>query len=297
MINYHINKILVAVDFTAASLNALDTAIAMANRHSASLLLVNVVETSGLSWLTAEPETCLTGTAMQYSVDQLQALQHSIKDKYITPCDVISVSGAVSMQIAQISREQNVDIIVLGTHGLSGYKEHVIGSNAFNIIKNAGCPVLTIPENRKYESFKNILFPVRPVAHALQKYDFIQQMVKKDEATLKVLGLSTNGDDDIVLVKSLTAQLKEKIKVDHVYASTYCKVGENMEEEVLKIASLMNADLIVLTAGIDSLYNKRMVGHYTKHVINHAHLPVLCIRPVEENIPEELEYESVADWQ
>ncbi|MCW3092337.1 MAG: UspA protein [Ferruginibacter sp.] len=300
MINYNINKILVAIDFSPASLNALDTAVAMANRHAAAILLVNVVEIAGLAGFTGDNQVSTEEmkAMTQHSEEHLRKLQHSIKARYIMPCEIIAVAGGVSSSIIQICRDQNADIVVIGAHGSSGYRDSVIGSNAFNVIKNAVCPVLTIPEKKKYESFKKILFPVRPVPHALQKYDFVQKMVSKDDATLKVLGLARDGAEDIDLVKTLTARLKEKLEEDHVEAATYYKVGENMEEEVVKIASLMGADLIVLTAENDSLYDQLIVGTYTRHVINHAHLPVLCIKPMEESVEEEeLHYDGGAGLQ
>lgn len=54
----------------------------------------------------------------------------------------------------------------MGTHGASGFREFFIGTNAFAVVKHAPCPVLTVPPNRKWESFSNILFPVRNTARA-----------------------------------------------------------------------------------------------------------------------------------
>lgn len=285
MIEYNINKILVPVDFSPASLNALDTAIAMAKWHDADILLLNVVETSGLSGINGDgynsEETVIAMT--HHSEQELQSLQHSIIERFLVPCEVIATTGIVSSSIIKISAGHQADMIVMGTHGSSGFRESFIGLNAFNVVKSAVCPVLTIPSQKKWESFKKILFPVRPILSALEKYDFIRKIIRKNDATLKILGLATDHEKDIDLVKGMAGQLNERLRVDEVEASTYFKVGKNMAEEVIKIATLMETDLIVITAAIDSLFKQFFVGPYIQHILNQAHFPVLSIKPSHAN--------------
>ncbi|MBC7889033.1 MAG: universal stress protein [Ferruginibacter sp.] len=285
MIEYNIKKILVPVDFSPASMNALDTAIAMAKQQDAAILLMNVVEPGGLSGIQGEysnnEESVLAMT--HHSEQELQVLQHSIIEKYMIPCEVIAATGIVSSSIIKISAGRKADLIVMGAHGSSGFKESTIGINAFNVVKTADCPVLTIPSQKKWGTFKKILFPVRPVLAALEKYDFIRKIIRKNDGTLKILGLATDDEQDINLVKDMALQLNEKLRADEIAASTYFKVGKNMAEEVIKIAALIETDLIVITAGIDSLLKQVFVGPYTRQILNQAHFPVLSIKPYSVN--------------
>ncbi|MEP7142965.1 MAG: universal stress protein [Ferruginibacter sp.] len=294
MIEFSIKRILVPVDFSAASINALDTAIAMAKQQEAGILLLNVVETSGLSDNSGHnaEETALAMT--HHSEQELLSLQHSITERFLMPCEVISASGMVSSTIIKISVSHKADIIIMGTHGSSGFRETLIGLNAFNVVKNAACPVLTVPPEKKWESFKKILFPVRPTPSALEKYDLVRKIIRRGDATIKILGLATDYEKDVDLLKELAGQLNEKAKDDAVEASTYFKVGKNMAEEVLKIAVLMEADLVVITNSIDSLPSSSgqfFVGPYTRYIINHSLFPVLSVKPsgTNEQVEEELQ--------
>jgi nucleotide-binding universal stress UspA family protein len=286
MIESKINSILVPVDFSPASINALDTAIAMAKQHDARILLLNVVETSGLSGV--QVDGCNADEAMiamaHHSRQELITLQHSIIERFLVTCEIISATGIVSSTIIKTSASHRVDLIVMGTHGSSGFRGSFIGLNAFNVVKGAGCPVLTIPPGKKWESFKKILFPVRPIPAALEKYDFVRKIIAKNDAELKVLGLATDCERDVDLLKELAAQLNEKLKQDEVASTSYFKVGKNMAEEVLKIAALMEADLIVITATTDSTGSQLFVGPYTRQVINSSPYPVLSIKPIGENV-------------
>ena len=279
----NIKKILVPVDFSPASANALDSAIAMAKRLEAELLLVNVVEKIGLSnggQNHGQPGSGQELVMMHYAEQELQGIQHSVIENSLVHCEAVVTSGIVSAAINKLALSHHADLIIMGTHGSSGFKKSLIGLNAFNVVKNANCPVLTIPPQKKWDSFKRILFPVRPIPAALEKYEFVRKLIGRYSSILKVLGLASNEGREVHLLKELSAQLNEKLKVDNVTSSTYFKVGENMADEVLKIAQVMDTDLIVITASMDTLVEQNIVSPYTHHIINHALHPVLCIKPM-----------------
>lgn len=285
MVEFNFNRILVPVDFSPASVNALDTAIAMAKRHDAAILLLHVIETSAL--LGFPGDGSVYGETVQAltekSEQELQCLQHSIKERSMVPCEAITMTGVVCSSIIKICACHQADLIVMGTHGVSGFKELIMGSNAFSVIKNSNFPVLTIPPEKKWESFRRILFPVRPIPYALEKYDFVRKIIRKNKATIKILGLATDFEQEVDLLRDLAWQLNEKLREDEVPASTYFKVGNDMAEEVLKIATVMAADLIVITANIDLLLNQLFVGPYAHQIINHARFPVLSLKPSRAN--------------
>ena len=96
-----------------------------------------------------------------------------------------------------------------------------------------------------------------------------------------------NNEREVGLLKDLAAQLNEKLKADEVEAATYFKVGDNMADEVIKIATLMDTDLIVITANMDQSVPQCAVSPYTRHIINHAHYPVLSIKPLTAKAAED----------
>ncbi|MEJ7587017.1 MAG: universal stress protein [Ferruginibacter sp.] len=278
MTEYNIRKILVPVDFSRAAINALDTAIALANQHNATILLLNVIETGGMASDNSIHEHTINAM-IRNSKDELQSLQVSIIDRLLLPCEVVNVQGKVAPSILSTCHEQQIDLVVMGTHGESGFKEIFIGSNAYNVVINSACPVLTIPPEKKWEQFRKILFPIRPIPSAIEKYDFVKKIMSRTEGEIKILGLANDYEREVDILKDMASQLNERLKDDKVRTSAYFKVGSNMADEVLKIAGLMETDLIVITATIDPASNQFFVGHYTQYIINHSHYPVLSIKP------------------
>ncbi len=267
MKNYTINNILVPIDFSETSLNALHTAIEMARRHSAQVKLLNVLE---------EGED-----SSQIKLDhtrQMDDLVNKIATQEDLVCNYIIEKGEVAETIAKIATHFNADLIVMGTHGATGYNEASIGSNTARLIDNAGCPMLTVPPLKKWLSFKEVLFPIRPTSDAVEKYDYIENIISKNESILKILGLSNDYEGNISLLRKLASQLVDRVSLDKVKTSSYFKIGKNMAGEVLKISNLLKTDLIVVTSSIDATFQQLFTSSYTRQIMNQAKVPVLCLR-------------------
>ena len=144
------SKILCAVDFAEPSLSAAAFAFSIAEEADAQLTLLHVVS----------PQPGYAPWPANYDVDRgraeaeaealrrLQALVPAHAADYCT-VETSVVQGAESPQILRIAAERNVDLIVLGVHGRSAFDLAFFGSNSKAIIREAHCPVLTVPANRR----------------------------------------------------------------------------------------------------------------------------------------------------
>ncbi len=143
-----IKKILCPTDFSENSKHAMKYALTLAALSQAELELFHVVEpiTYPQSTELFEPvldEVELTmkmGAAFQKQLeDQVAALKEEypkIEGKIVT--------GNTFLEIIQVARDENVDMIVMGTHGRTGLAHVLIGSVAEKVVREAPCPVLTV---------------------------------------------------------------------------------------------------------------------------------------------------------
>ena len=168
MNTYSIKKILAPIDLSHTSLNALDTAVSIARNHNAALTSLNVSEA-----FVSLPTENILNTGFSRNSDVLNALAGAILHKSDVSAEIIQRDGQVVESVIAASVKGAFDLIVVGTHGASGYRNGFVGSNAYGIIKYAFCPVLIIPPQEKYTAFKKVLFPIRPVAGALIRYDVV----------------------------------------------------------------------------------------------------------------------------
>jgi nucleotide-binding universal stress UspA family protein len=140
----NIRHILVPVDFSEASLNALDTALAIARRHAAAVHILHVTDTT-FDFTLAGDGYNTSQNYLDNSTDILQALAATIQQKHQLMPQVLSEEGYVCACIVKNGIHVQADLIVMGTHGASGFRDGFIGSNTYSVIKHASCPVLTVP--------------------------------------------------------------------------------------------------------------------------------------------------------
>ena len=140
-------KILYPTDFSEASYEALKAANELALHFSTELYLVHVVSTTSI----AEASTDYSGTP-DFSV--LEEMETSAKNslqgivKRRVPKELhthqIVVLGGAADEIIRLGEEEKVDLIVIATHGQTGWRHLVFGSVAERVVRLASCPVLTI---------------------------------------------------------------------------------------------------------------------------------------------------------
>jgi nucleotide-binding universal stress UspA family protein len=142
---YH--RIVCALDFSDASIRALEYALSLAKEADARLVLLHVVE--GMQVPVSYPE------AVQISLPDLQRhleqeaaerLQAAIPEEARTWCtpDVQVTSGKPYLEIVRVAKETDANLIVMGVHGRGVIDRWLFGSTANHVIRQATCPVLTL---------------------------------------------------------------------------------------------------------------------------------------------------------
>ena len=282
MKTYEIKKVLMPVDFSEVSKNALQTAIAICKRQLSTLTLMYVIENTYTLFTPGEVmavSTILPGLIKDAN-ENLGKLAKELRVKHDLVVNHIVQSGNAADEICQWAYHKEIDLIVMGTHGTSGLREFFLGSTAYRVVKNAPCPVMTIPGTNRWLDFKKILFPVRMVPHALDKYDIVRPIIRKNAASLLIAGVVKKTDSTGVLeMDSLVNTVRTKIAEDNVICGSEVHYCEGIARMVLDIANLEKPDLIVITATLDTSLKDFFLGPYTQDIVNHSQFPVLSIRP------------------
>ncbi len=158
-----IEKILYATDFSDNSRISIDWALALARKHDAKLLALNVIEDiavrapsiqmyfSKAEWekIKKKNET----EAIELTKQRLQSFCDDVRDDVrsdTTECEYIADEilvrrGVPIKQIVAAATENHCDIIVMGTTGGHGLTDAIMGSTARGVLRNSPVPVLTVP--------------------------------------------------------------------------------------------------------------------------------------------------------
>ncbi|MBL7874445.1 MAG: universal stress protein [Cyclobacteriaceae bacterium] len=282
MNTYKINSILVPIDFSSVATNALNTAIAICKRQLATLTLIHVVENT---YVLYPPEAgsalgAILPEMVKHANEGLSKLAKKIRLEHDIVVNHIVQSGNPADEICRWALHKETDLIVLGTHGASGLREFFLGSNAYRVVKNSPCPVMTIPGSGQWLDFRKILFPIRMVSNALDKYDVVRPILRRNGSSLLVAGIVKKNDSaGLIEMKTLVDTVQNKIIEDDVTCKSEVHFCENVAQQVLAIANNAKPDLIVITATLDASIRDFFLGPYTQDIVNHAAFPVLSIRP------------------
>jgi nucleotide-binding universal stress UspA family protein len=141
-----LKTILAPIDFSDFSNNALDIATDLASRLGAELILVNIVPAipdlpSSVSILKeGEYDQSLHGVAEK----RLSDLAAGLSAKNIKVRTEIGTANDVGMEIVRIAEDEHADMIVIATHGMTGWRRIPFGSVAKKVVEEAECPVLVL---------------------------------------------------------------------------------------------------------------------------------------------------------
>ena len=137
--------ILVPVDGSDCSLQALDTAAAFAKEQGAVLSICTVVDPAKAAAM-AFGEAAMTSAALDALDEEGRMLVEdaAARIRPIWPADTTVLDGAPVENIVEHAKASGVDLIVIGSHGRSGLPRLLLGSVAEGVIRNAASPVLVV---------------------------------------------------------------------------------------------------------------------------------------------------------
>ncbi len=279
---YQISNILVPTDFSETANNALQVAIAMAKRHNAQIHLLHVIRPQ----VNMDPmgmQTSLTGmetTFIDAATENMQKHRQAIQKNNDVVVNIQVEVGSVAICVSNYALSNQKDLVVMGTHGVSGWNEFFLGSNAMAVIKECFCPVLTIPPSFNKKSFDSILYPIRNVDGVVEKYDYIKPIIEKNDAKIHLLGVAEQNDQyEITVLTNKLKAVREAILHNNEYISYETHQCDNIAQKVLEVAHERNDDIMIINATLDKKWYNFFSGSFTQQIVNHAKIPVLSVKP------------------
>jgi nucleotide-binding universal stress UspA family protein len=190
-------------------------------------------------------------------------------------------SGKVYKEIAQYSQTSETDLIILGTHGGSGFEDYWIGSNAYRIVSTVQSPVISIRPNYAFteKGISKILAPIDHTPDTLNKLEMVIEFAKLFNAEVQILTLystplkTINRKADLATTTAYNMLEKEGITVyqDNIHTS-------NTTTDILRFIEDSNIDLLAIMTDRKSNETSSMIGQEAQQLINQCPVPVLSIK-------------------
>jgi nucleotide-binding universal stress UspA family protein len=298
-----INRILCPVDFSDTARHALHHAVALAKWYHAELMLLYVHHLSAVPAGPTEvmPVMVMTPAEREQLLASLRTLVATeIGESVVSRVDVLE--GSPAHEIVERANKTSADLIVMGTHGASGFERLVMGSVTEKVMRKALCPVMTVPPRAPDWApvpplFKRILCAVDFSDCSMRALKYATSLAMEADACLTVVHIfevegalpetwsetltpRSMRDELIAMERERSEKLAYAVPES---ARAFCRVETTMASgtpyrEILRIARDRRSELIVLGIHGRNAADLLFFGSTANHVVRRAVCPVLTIR-------------------
>ncbi len=250
--------ILVPTDFSEVCNNAMEQAAQAAKHFNYKLALLHVLDKNSPSRL--EVETKLANMAME------------LTNKYGIDVETFVEEGDIFTVIPAKAESLGARLMFLGTHGKTGFQK-LTGSYALRIITASPCPVIVTQKRPFKDGYKKIVLPITSDAGPVEKTKWTIFFAKKFQAEVHIVHPPKNELIGVIRMLTQNFALAEIPYMVH-------PVTGNFTEEVMDVATSIDADLIVIMTKPGKGVTDFIFGRYDEEIIfNKSQIPVMCINP------------------
>lgn len=271
-------RILVPTDFSEHAEYALKVAAQIAKQNNAEIILLHMLEL---------PHQAGDAIGSGHQIPEIMFF----KDKAISNLEDlmevdylegISVSEIIQFEkafdgILAVSKKNNVDLVVMGSHGTSGFQEMFIGSNTEKVVRFSEAPVLVI--KNKNDNFKagNFVFASDFSSEIKKPFTQLVEFAKAFDSTLSLVMINTpNSFKPTHVAEQMMNDFMKDFNYPNYTMHIYNDV--NVEKGILNFSNKINADLIGMCTHGRTGFAHFFNGSISEDLVNHAVRPVITFK-------------------
>lgn len=271
-------KILVPTDFSDHAYYALKVAAQIAKQNGGEIFLLHMLEL---------PHQGSDALGSGHDLPEIMLFKNSAINKLEDLMDDpvlegLKVSEIIQFELAfdgimNVSQKNNVDLIVMGSHGASGFKEMFIGSNAEKVVRNSEIPVLIIKKEVGEFKVNKFVFASDFSDEIKKPFVKVVEFANKFGAELELAMINTPSSfKPTHIAVDIMKKFISNFSIDNYTINIYNDV--NVENGILNFANHINADLIGVSThgrkGIAHFFN----GSISEDLVNHSLRPVVTFK-------------------
>ena len=281
-----VRNILLATDFSECSTHPLGYALGIASRYESRLCLFHFIDPTPYNFV--EPDA--VQTACDDARRELEQLASDLRCRGSAKnveIKVVVKTGDFAAILAQAVKNLDLGLIVVGTHGRTGWRKAILGSVAEIVMDQASCPVLSVgpsADRTRIQEFgpENILLATEASAPSQLAESYAFSLASKYGARLTVVDVLENRSGR-VLAKVSQLEWCEPERSAAILDKTSTK-PEQLPTEIgtesdliLQVADQSAADLIVLAVPAAHKFTSRFLSTSSYQVVCSAPCPVLSV--------------------
>ena len=270
-------RILVPTDFSSQAENALKVAVQMAKKYNSEIYLFHTVELPSHLATTANsgelPESI-------YFIKLTEKRFADIMDRpYLKDVEINQTigHGEIYDDILNAVNEKSINLIVMGSHGASGFKEMFIGSNTEKVVRTSEIPVLVIKNEHEKFEIKDFVFATDFSEECRTPFSKAQKFAETLGAKMHLLYVNTpSGFKTSTEAHKIMNDFIKGMGAENYTLNVYNETS--VEKGVLNFTKENKYQLIGMSThgrkGLSHFFN----GSISEDLVNHANMPVITFK-------------------
>lgn len=274
-----ISTLLVAVDFTEKSNNAVRMAVHIAARHEARVILFHnitnhtIIDRTGKQVIGAD----IIDENYKKTEQALADIQTSLQTQYPDlEFKTIIKNDSLVHGINNIIGNEDVDLVICGSSGQQNFAQLLLGSLSYQILTEVNCSVLLVSEKCSKYSFDKILVPVRVLEDLTDKIELSVAIAKKNKGIISLLGIS--NEDDILKIREAYQRIKKNLAIRSQEYDSQFLLTHDKATQISKFSQDDNADIIILNYKDEDSWKSFFLENFFKQIINYTDIPLLFLK-------------------
>lgn len=276
--SHPVKKILVPTDFSEGSKSTILYAAALASRLDSKITLYHAIHVPVLNPL--EIALAISPEELERdSIAQLEQLrQEVVAVTGFTQIDIHADSGMAVEQISIFTREQEIDLVIMGTAGAHGVGGFLLGSNTADVIGKCSCPVLSVPVGTTFEVPSKILFATNYADNDFQSIYLLTQYFKVFRPEIVIAHVEARGNHgvEVGVMDWFKKQVQSSIPYDRI--SFILLKGNDIEEALEKHREEVTYQLMATSMRSRNFFDHLTSRSLTRKLVHHSNIPILAFR-------------------
>ena len=274
-------KIIVPVDFSNHSEFALKAAAILAKKHNAEILALHMLEIGAVTM--SESAVQLQEMTIFHLKLAEKNFNNFLKKEYLEGIRITPIIKhfKVFSEVNTIAENHNADIIVMGSHGSSGFKEIFVGSNTEKVVRSSNVPVLVVKNEQENLSFDDVVFALDFSEESVEAYMNAMKVLSVLAENIHLVHINTPFTDFMSSneIEKKVVSFLEKVEGNISKLNTINYVADyTIEKGIFNFSNVVGGDLIAVITHGRKGFAHYFTGSVSEDVTNHSTLPVITFK-------------------
>lgn len=275
---HQMKTILIPVDFSPASMDALRYGVAFAARYQAKVVLLHIYSPGEFEpFVPVSMQFALMDAKQELALTHFASIENEISDEILDQIDLevkIEV-GPVADQILWISKDIEADLIILGRRKEGKLIQKFLGNTATHILQVASTPVLIVPESTTFQGFQRIAYGTSLGREDIKAIDRVLDLARQHEAKVHCVHIQQEkAQMDSMKQEIIQEAYQHDLTIDQLLFDTI--ENSSISEGLNDYLSTNNMDLLVMLTHKRGILSQLFHGSHTKQVALTAKVPILA---------------------